>query len=116
MTPASCRSPMRETAKAVIRAALATQPGAVNLPAGYRVEVVSDFDVRVYGPDNETWLIQEGDEGTFSNFVYRMMLAVTPSAPTAVETDELGVQSCTDNILTRSGFYEAIARASKGKK
>jgi hypothetical protein len=72
---------------------LAAAPEPQGVPDGWRVEKVSDGDIRMYGPRQmfgerkETWLIQSGMDG-FYGFLHRYfsaMLAAHPqqSAPAA---------------------------------
>ena len=63
------------------KAALA-QPASA--PAGWKLVQVSDGDIRVYGPDKESWLIRKDVGEGFYDFVWRFfdaMLAASPQAP-----------------------------------
>jgi hypothetical protein len=62
----------------------AVRPEPAALP-GWRFEVVSDGDVRAYGPHNATWLVLKDHGDEFVRFVHTLMTALaTPpqSAPT----------------------------------
>lgn len=48
---------------------------------GWRLTRVSDGDIRVYGPDKETWLIRKDCDEGFYDFIYRYFDAAIEAAP-----------------------------------
>lgn len=54
---------------------------APELPAGWRLAKVSDGDIRVYGPDKETWLIRKDSGEGFYDFIHRFFDALASQSP-----------------------------------
>ena len=80
----------------------ATQAPApvAGLPAGWRLATVSDGDIRVYGPDKETWLIRKDSGEGFYDFIHRFFEALASQAPAAGA----------DNIAAMRQALDAAAR------
>ena len=53
------------------------------VPAGWKLATVSDGDIRIYGPDKESWLIRKDNGEGFYDFIHRFFAAMLSAAPQA---------------------------------
>lgn len=76
---------LRSILEAAVDDGLAVQGAAQVAPAGWKVAKVSDGDIRVYGPDRETWLIRKDSGEGFYDFIHRFFddLAAAPAQQAA---------------------------------
>lgn len=96
-----CGPVQRAAVETFLEAAL-SQQDAQAVPQGWRVERVSDDDVRVYGPDAETWLLRANPgKGTFEDFAHRFCFALAScpqpeAAPAVAQQDAQAINHIPD--------------------
>ncbi len=63
-----------------VKDSLTAQAAPAAVPVGWRLVQISDGDIRVYGPDCESWLIREDVGEGFYDFVWRFFAAMLAAA------------------------------------
>lgn len=95
------------------RAAIAQQAAPAAVPAGWRLVQISDGDIRVYGPDCESWLIRKDVGEGFYDFVWRFFAAMLAAAPAAPQPEAQPTRkSLTQELQEKCSSWGAYWRAS----